>query len=319
MARGGAAAWQRMICIISFGLSLLSGGPALAQEAAPSSPSSLENFRAQVSTSVREAAQAIDNFFVDEEFEAEENDSSLRLRFGGDYDEKDGFSGNFSPSLRLRLPGVQQMLLFEAEGLTDASDDPEDERPAEQFALGDTDEDFEFRLRLLESIGAVRVSPEAGLRFDGVTPQPFGGVRLRRSWDLGEDWTLLATERMRLYSDRGFESLTRLQADRLIFEDTLFRIDMEALWRVDDEVVSYGPGVRLFHVLGDDSAISLGARLVFNSGTAGQLDQISSALRYRRRFLTDWTTIELAPRVVADEEDDFSLSYGGAVRFEVEF
>lgn len=339
--------FSAFVAWMAAGLAISMGGAAIAQDAQPKTqiplaaqkPSETQEpsepqedpeddwsffdlFHARVAGSVSATAGALDDLFADEEFEVERNDSSLRLRFDSDYDSEDGFSFAARPVLRLRMPGTRRTLLLEARALADPGDPPLRDRPSEQLALAEQEDDFGFEvdLRLLEDYGRFSVSPEVGLQVDGYEPHPYGGGRLRVRWEEVGPWTFQTSERLRAYSDRGLESFTRAQADRLVFTDTLLRVDADLLWRADDASrLQYGSGANLFFVIDEDSAVALGGKAVFDTEVDETLSSVTGALRYRQRVWTDWTTVELSPRIIARQADDMEPSFGALVRLEVEF
>jgi hypothetical protein len=280
--------------------------------------SALDQFHGDVGRSVRELARHIDGFFSDAEFDSEQNTTSLRLRFEGDFEQPEEFGFDISPRLRLQLPGTAKSLLLEIEGESRSVDG--DERLGSDGLLGDEDaDDFELRLRYLRSFGDILLSPELGVGSDGGSPQVFGGGRIRNVWGLGGDWRLQLSERLRYYSDRGLDSVTNLQADTIVFGDDLFRTSFDVRWRDDKPGLDYGPGLRLFRRLGERTVIGLQGDARFKTEPSHVLDEVVGAIRYRRRVITEWSIIEVAPRIMFKHEDNYSPSFGAAVRLDLEF
>jgi len=298
-------------------LAMQIGPPVLAEE--DSAATALEQFHGQVQESVRDAARLLDRFFADAEYETEQNTSSLRLRFDTDLEDREKLSFRFSPRLRLQLPGTERTVLFElqAESETVYEDNSFDRTGF--FERDDDDDGFELRLRYFTSKGETLIVPEVGLGFDDGSPQVFVGGRIRQFWDSNDDWTLLASEQVRMNSDRGLESITRLQADILLGEDNLFRTHFNVNWREDEPGLSYGPGIGLFKPLDERSAVGFEWSALFETKPSHELEEIIGAIRYRRRVVTDWSIIEIAPRIMFAEEDNYSASYGILLRLDLEF
>jgi hypothetical protein len=299
-------------------LAMQIGPPVLAEEDSTAAATALEQFRTQVKESVRDAARLLDRFFADAEYETEQNTSSLRLRFDTDLEDREKLSFRFSPRLRLQLPGTERTVLFElqAESETVYEDNSFDRTG---FFERDDDDGFELRLRYFTSKGETLIVPEVGLGFDDGSPQVFVGGRIRQFWDSNDDWTLLVSEQVRMNSDRGLESITRLQADILLGDDNLFRTHFNVNWREDEPGLSYGPGIGLFKPLDERSAIGFEWNALFETKPSHELEEIIGAIRYRQRVVTDWSIIEIAPRIMFAEQDNYSASYGILLRLDLEF
>jgi hypothetical protein len=129
----------------------------------------------------------------------------------------------------------------------------------------------------------------------------------------------MLAERVRIDTDRGLESRTTAQADRLVFGDDLFRADFNVHWREQESGITYGPGARLFIPLDDRSAFSLETELQAETEPDHLVEQIDGIVRYRRKVFGDWSIVEAAPRIMFRHEDDYGPSYGFLLRIEIEF
>jgi hypothetical protein len=308
-------------------LALVAPAPAAAQAADPPEAviidvppaTALEQLHDNVQLQVRETARLIDSFFSDAEYDAEQNDSSLRLRFDADFEEPDDFAFRFAPRLRLRLPGTGKRLLFEAEGSGETRYDGSETESGGLFSGLRDDDDFELRLRYIKSFDDTQIAPEIGVGFNGGNPRAFAGDRVRRYWDPGGEWTLRLAERVRFYTDDGLESVTSLDADRLVFGDNLFRAGLVLEWQQDEPGVTYGPRLGLYRPLDERSAIGIEGKLDVVTRPEHEVDEAVAELRYRRRVLTDWSVVEVAPRVMFKEDDDYRPSFGILLRLELDF
>jgi hypothetical protein len=317
------AAWPVLACA----LALAAPPPAAAQAVDPptaetidvSPPTSLEQLHESVKLQLREAARMIDGFFSDAEYDAVQNDSGLRLRFDTGFEAPNDFALRFAPRLRLRLPGTGKRLLFEAEGGGETSHDGDNTNDGDLFTDLRDDDDFELRLRYIRELDGILLAPEIGVGFRKWTPRAFAGGRVRRYWRSDGDWRLHLSERLRVYTDVGVESVTKLEADRLVFGDSLFRAGLELEWQQEQLGVTYGPRVALYRPLDDRSAIGLEGAVDVGTRPEHEVDEAAATLRYRRRMLTDWSIVEVAPRVMFKEKDDYRASFGILLRLELDF
>ncbi|MEO1293770.1 MAG: hypothetical protein AAFV62_13265, partial [Pseudomonadota bacterium] len=285
----------------------------------------LDRFHITVRSSVQNAARILDQFFADEKFEQERNDTSFRLQLDNVFSEDDLFDARVRPRLRLRLPATQKMLLFELEAATRSDSGLSEDgattpgRP-DPLLRAEDDDAFSATVRLFRAENGLFISPEVGVGVEDQEPKAFIGALARHMVEAPEmDWAFSASQRLRLHSNRGLETITLLRADHRVLGEDVLRFAFEVDWRADEDGVEYGPGIGLFRVLDDDSAIVADVGFAFETEPVHQLDQIVTLLRYRRRFLTDWAKIELAPRLTFESDDDFDPEPSFRLRLELEF
>lgn len=314
------SASRHLHLILLFAVALSWPNTLFAQEsdAAEGYPS-LEDFHAAVGDSVREAAHILDDFFSDEEYEQERNDTSLRIRFDLDLDENDDTAFRLRPKLRLRLPGSERTFLLEAQGASEAIDEEGGIQRTDLFKGAVEDDPFEVSLKLFESRGRTLLTPEIGVGIEDEDPKAFAGFRVRYQWRFGDDWSLLASERVRAHTNRGMESLSLLRADTFILDDVLWRNDLQMRWRADEDGLRYGPGTAFYVPLDKKTAVGLEGSFFMTTEPSNEVDQVAATLRFRRKVLTDWSTIELAPGVNFDNDRDYDPSLSLLVRLELEF
>jgi hypothetical protein len=279
----------------------------------------LDNFHEAVQDSVREAAHILDDFFSNKEYEQERNDTSLRLRFDLDLNENDDTAFRFRPKLRLRLPGTERTFLFEAQGASEAIDEEGGIQRTDLFKGAVEDDPFEISLKLFQSRGRTLLTPEIGVGIEDEEPKAFAGVRIRYQWRFGDDWSMLASERVRAHTNRGVESISLLRADTFILDDVLWRNDFQLRWRADEDGLRYGPGTALYVPLDKKTAVGLETSFYMTTEPSNEVDQIAATFRFRRKVLTDWSTIELAPGINFDNDRDYDPSASLLVRLELQF
>lgn len=280
---------------------------------------SLESIHDAVQDSVRGAAGILDNFFSDEEFEQERNDTSLRLRFDTQFDENDDTAFQLSPRLRLRLPAAKRTLLFQVQGASEAVDEEGGIERRDLFKGQVEDEPLELSLRLFEGEGRALVTPEVGVGIEDDEPKAFAGGRVRYQWRFGDDWSLLASERLRAHTNRGLESISLLRADTFVWEDVLWRNDAQVRWREDEAGIRYGPASAFYIPLDERSALAFEGSLLLTTEPDNDISQIATTVRYRRKVLTDWSIVEIAPGLDFESSEDFRPSGSFLVRLELEF
>jgi hypothetical protein len=280
--------------------------------------SSLETFRAAVRGQTLDAARWIDRLFAEEEFEEERVDASLRLRFDVDLDE-DGGSFGTRPRLRMHLPGTTRRLLLELQGARESELGEGGFDFTDIFDDSAEDDPLELRLRLADPDGRTRIAPEIGVGYDDGDPTGFAGLRLRHAWQPDSTWAFYASERVRARTDTGLQSITVLRADRPLWGDSLLRADLRLDWSADEPGFRYTPGLRLFHPLSDVSGVAFEAQVELETEPEHTATRFLTGARYRTRVLTDWTSVEIAPRITFDESDDYDPRLGVLIRLDLEF
>jgi hypothetical protein len=292
---------------------------ALGEETPRVKPPPLERFHDTVQGSVRRAARVLDSFFAEEQYESERNDTSLLLRFDVQAGDPDVSNLRFRPRLRLRLPGTERTLLFEIQGSSETVEDGTAVEREPIFEETVQEDRFEASLKLFETDANLLLTPEVGFGFDGGDPRVFAGGRARYRWKTGSAWSFLASQRLRLDSARELEAISLLRADRLIWDDTLWRNDVEVGWRRDRDGLSYRPIVSFFEPIDDRSAMAVEGSLLFRTEPHHELRTVAAAMRYRRKVLTDWSAFEIGPRLAFKAKDDYSATVGLFLRIDLEF
>lgn len=275
---------------------------------------------ARASAGVQGLGAWIDRFFSDEDYEAEINESQLRLRFDGFVEEYEGYDGDARVRLYLKLPGLKERARVELQSayedlLPGGSD-------ADGIAPSPSDEDngdfaaalaYFFRNDEFRSISA-----RAGVTFDGYNPDPYLGLRYRRLVPLNDDWNFRFIERVRFFSEDRFESYTSFDLERGFAEDRLFRANLGGTWLEEEEDFSYVAGFSLFDPIDEKSALEY---QLFNAfGTKPhRLDEVTLRVRYRRQFWREWLTLEVAPQIAYPDARDFEPVPGILFRLEAVF
>lgn len=267
------------------------------------------------------AASWFDSFFADSQFEAELDEFQLRLRFDNFFEEGNGYKFNLRASLKLPIPGFNNRLLLSADGAAD-DDDSIDDTEADDIAqnLSGTDDAF-GRLALSYFLANNRnrsISSQVGVRVSGGVAG-FAGLRYRELFALSDTWNLRFIERFRWYTDNGFESRTRLQLDRVIFDESLLRLETRGDWYEDESGFFYQLNAKLFQPLPGPRALEYQFINQFETSPSNRLDETLFRVRYRQNIWEDWLIFEVAPQLSFERDNDFEGAPGILLRLEALF
>ncbi|MEM7171386.1 MAG: hypothetical protein AAF530_14535 [Pseudomonadota bacterium] len=284
-------------------------------------PGRIDQLHDQIERGVRGSATWLDSFFEDERYGAELNQTRLRLRFEV-FDEVDKSpSFNIKGSLRLRLPNTSRRLMLVIAGSPDDDDDitdtPEDDIRDEFDSTDEENLAVALQYYLKQSVKR-NLSATGGVRFRNGGPVAFVGGRFRELVDLGT-WDLRFTERLRWFTDNGFESRTTVDLERPVFDDLLFRSTAGASWYENESGLFYDLNFRLFQPLSPTQALEYQVNNQFRTSPNNRLEESSLRLRYRQKIWRDWLAFEVIPQVRFPRSRNFEPTPGALLRFEVSF
>jgi hypothetical protein len=281
----------------------------------------LDSVQEGVATRARATAAWIDSFLSDERSLAEANRSWIRLRLDAFSEEREGVDFDARASARLVLPYAEDRfnLVFSGDG----QEDLEDEGLLDEDALAVLDEEEEASASLglqylLRQTRSNNIRTEVGLRFDGIQPVPYVGGRWRYMVPL-LTWNLRLTERLRWYTDVGWESKTGIDLERPLGDSFFLRSSGRVNWFEEEEGLSYSTSMRLYQVLGRAQLLTYEWSNSFETEPEDRLKQVRLRLRWSQRFLREWILLELAPQVTYREDEDYEPALGMLVRFELGF
>ncbi len=283
-------------------------------------PGLIDAGHARASAGVRGLGAWIDGFFADENYEAELNESRVRVRTESFSEQYQGTDVDTRARLHLKLPALDDRLRIEVLSAGEAEEDTAaTEEPAEP-ARSDLSLDsitaalsYFFRNDEMRSVRA-----RVGLDFDGYEPNPFIGLRYRERVELNEDWDFRFIQRFRYFSLDGLESRTVFGLDRVLPGDMLFRWEIDGTWLEEQPNYFYGVNFAVFQPLDAKSAVEY---QVLNSFLTDphRLDRVTLRFRYRQQVWRDWLTLEAAPQLALPRSRAFDPVPGFLFRVEMTF
>jgi hypothetical protein len=278
----------------------------------------LDEFQQKGSEIVISAAEWIDSFFDDPRYLAEENRTRLKVKLGLGYSKYYDLETYSAIDLRVHLPRLENKANFFLR-LNDDSDFDADSSPIPNTEGGRKNDQerasagFQYFLAMGEKYN---ISTEVGVSLDYL----YGGLRYRHLHSLfNDDWSGRFTNRLRYYTDDGWENKASYDIERFFGERFLYRNIFTAVFSEAEEGVPFSAITRLYQVLDIDTALSYEAGGYFNTEPEPEVTDVQLKVRYRQRFYRDWLVLEVAPQITFPSEYDHAFNPGIVTRFEFDF
>lgn len=271
----------------------------------------LDRHKTLVDTQIQRAAQWVDSFFSDPNFEAESANTLVRLRPELYYRNEQGTEGRFKARIKLRLPNMNRKT-----SLVIGSDDAVD-------SFGDTaDDSAEDAVIGLQFFGREtkrwHTSLSLGVKFDEFAG--YVGPRVRYMLPWGEQRAISFTQALRYQSNNYWNSISRLDFNFILGGRYFFRQTFDGRWR-GEKSDEEGFRTRIASIF--TQRLQNGAGLQYDFSTIihtrpdTRVDSYTLALRYRKRTRREWLYYEIVPQVSFDHEFDYTFNPG--IRLRVEF
>lgn len=278
----------------------------------------LDELQKKGSVLVIGAAEWIDSFFDDPRYLAEENRTRAKVKLGLGYSKLYELETYSSIDLRVSLPrleGKANVFLR----MNDDSDFEADSSPIPNTVGGDKNDNEPLTAGVQYFLTAgekYNISTEAGLSLDYV----YGGLRYRHLHSLfSDEWTGRFTNRIRWYSDDGWEDKASYDIEKFFGERFLSRTIFTGLVSEATDGLPFSGITRLFQVIDIDTAISYDVAAYFNTKPEFELTDFQIRFRYRQRFFRDWLVLELTPQITFPAEYDHEFNPGIITKFEFDF
>ena len=276
-------------------------------------PEFVANFHGALSHGISSTVEWLDGFFIEDRSDMETNRSHVLLR--GDGLVRKGARPAWSSDLRARtrLPTLERQLERRLELVVAGAggDDEAAEEERERVPTGDEDElgvtDIALQY-VLDISDNLNLRYESGTRVSIRRAILFGGVRYQQNLPFPEPWAGRLAERLRWYSDSGWESRGMARLDRALGPRFLGRIEVTADSEEPWESWSWSAGPQLFQELSSRRVVRYEARGSWQSDLEPQFRQGILRLRYRQRILGDWLYAEVAPALVWPAESDYTMT-----------
>jgi len=305
-------------------------GPTETAPSTPTAPSASENvdeglvdtLHGGISRGFLTSALWLDSFFGDERYEAESNESQLKVRFEAF---REGGAGmdyrrpNFD--LRMVLPQLRKKTRLVISGDPNVDVDATTSPPGAtgtQLAKGQekivTTQLQYFPLETKRSNFSIR----AGVKLHDGKLAVLAGPRYRYLIPL-DPWDLRFTQEVTWSSDQRWQSRTRFDLERPLPRGLFFRTSLEGIWSENVNGYPYALNFLIRHPLDGNRALQYEWVNSFQTWPTDLLTEELFIFRYRQRFWRDWLFLEIAPQARFPRDRGFEYTPGILFKLEMVF
>jgi len=273
----------------------------------------LDQLKDTASTQLMEAAEWLDSFFDDSRSIAEENQTRATVSLAAGYSKEDDFEFKPRFNLQLKLPRLSSKALLIIQGSDDEDFDIESNpinNPSEHENSKYEDLTVGLRHFLLEA-EKYNLSADYGVSWDYL----YGGFRFRSIHEY-TGWQGRLTNRLRYYTDDGWENITTYDLESRRSKNWLFRSTSSLVLAEDPVGVPHSQYFKLYQVLSEHQVISYESGLFLNTEPDYRVTDVQFIIKLRKRFYRDWLVLEVTPRVTFPKENDYEINPGILIKLE---
>lgn len=274
---------------------------------------SLDAMQEEASATLLDVANWIDSFFDDGRAIDEENTTRATIKLSVGYSKNDKFEIKPRFDWRLRLPRLSSRAQFFIQAAEDEDFDVESDPISGRAAHEDAD-NSELTAGLkwfLKESDKYNISFDTGLSWDYL----FAGVRYRSIQDFGS-WQGRLTDRLRWYTDDGWENKISYDLETQVSDRMMFRTTSSLNWYEDEDGFPHSQYFRLYHVLSEFQALSYESGIYLETEPSYKMSDLQFIVKYRQRFFRDWLVLEVAPRITFPEDHDYEMNPGIVFKLE---
>jgi hypothetical protein len=287
----------------------------------PTFQAKVDNTHKILSNSILTTARWMDSFFYDERYAKEENKTRIKIKTSSFWELDHATEYKIRADINLVLPGFEDRLALaftgdeEEEGV--GLDATNNINPSSFKSTKREDTTVSLRY-IIKTIERRNINATLGFQWRDSRIVTIPELRWRETFAL-HLWELRFVQRLRWYSDVGWETKTSFDLDRLICQLYLFRTTLDGTWSENDETKRgyiYNLNFSLSHPLSPNKALIYEFGNKFYSKSSTQLEETALRVRYRQKVWRDWLYLEVAPQLAFPREEDYHIVPGFLVFFE---
>lgn len=272
----------------------------------------LDDLRLSVANSVTDSAKWFDAFFATQNASAENQAwGEARLRLGWEPRSRDLAEFDSRLRIRVKLPNLKNQVDLV---LSDYDDiDPQSQVQAARNDAFNVNEDrFNLAIRW-------RAKPDSGWSHRigaGRRFQYYYRARYRNNVELSDNNSLRAEVAFSYYNRDKFESAFKASFDHQFQPYSIFRLNNQYYFRDRSNDWLWQHSIQHLYQLKDKSAFVSGFYWEGLSRPNFHLQEYLFSVRYRQNTLREWLFYEVEPFVLWRKDENFSASWGVALRIE---
>ncbi len=262
---------------------------------------SLDSVQENASKKLLSAAEWIDSFFDDDRSTTEENKTRATVKLSMGYSRNDSFEIKPRFDLRLKLPKLSSRANLFIQAAEDQDfnfdSDPLGDRPGNDD--GDKNQLTAGLRFFLKESEKYNITFDTGASWNYL----FAGVRYRAAQDFGT-WQGRFTNRLRYYTDDGYENKASYDLERQFSEKLMFRTTTSVNILEEEDGIPHSQYFRLYQVLSPYQAISYESGVYLGTDPSYKVTDTQVLVKYRQRFYRDWLVLEVSPKITFPEDHD---------------
>lgn len=250
---------------------------------------------------------SVDTFLADEpDTKVYENKSFIHFQYSAEKVQNKKGSNKFDIKVRIKLPHVKEKFRFEFENIDNTNDKSKDARVNDV----NKDESFAAGVGYVDQIKEyLDFSAGVGIKLKLNNFEPYTKAKIRRRFDMSNDWKSDLAQKVYLFSKRGFESTTSYEIYKVYSERYKFSNYNEFFWREKDRDDNFYNSLRLYHNLSKKDYLSY-----VTSATTNNIDSNLQIKNYQayvsyRHFFKKWLYYDVIPKLIWERDDDFDPKY----------
>jgi hypothetical protein len=279
----------------------------------PAEPTAADRAHGAISFGVNAAAQWVDSFFDDPRYIAEDASTKLRISQAGFLEQGESMEYKTRANVSIDIPRFENRVRLFAAGEEDEQETSSTPSGSIQDSTNDPTVGVQY---FAKSTKKLNVSLTAGVKVDSA--ELFIGPRLRRTVRL-DAWQLAFTQRVRWFTEKGWEATTRFDFERLLSENLFFRHSIDGRWREEDEGYRYEIRPTLIQRLASKKALEYRWNNLFKTRPNHRLEESVVSIRFRRNIWRKWLFYEIDPQIAFRNDDDFDPEPGITFLVEIVF
>jgi len=259
-----------------------------------------------------------DSFFGTDTYTAEANRTYLRTQLGGFIEEGEDLDVNLRFRFNLNLPRTEKRFRLTIASDPDAVDNPDDlqdDSSRDQVVEAEENTTVGLEYFYLDQI-KYNLKFSGGALIRNETLVGFGSTRYRYLITY-DPWSIRFVERLRWYTDEGWDARSEIDFERPFSDRLFFRTKPWLKWEETRNGFEYAVNTSLYHALNQKAAIEYQFNMFLDTEYVGQFKECNLRVRYRRQIWRPWLILEIAPQLAWYKSRDFKTVPGIQVQFEI--
>jgi hypothetical protein len=266
-----------------------------------------------LSNSLFYLSNKIDSFFGGERADDLPNGSRLRLFWN--FNKEEGTSLKGKAAVRLNLALVETQKKFKVSFKNAYEKEYEKSTSQSQKESNNEPDTAKPEAYDIKNLLRWRIKVDSGIQID-IPPDPFVRLSVLKSWPFGL-FELRPSQQFYWYLKNGFAETTKIDLDRPIRGDLLFRYENDATWTDNNDYFTFFSGPILFHQITDSTGLSYAAKVLGESRPQWSVSDYRLELVCRQLILRKWFFVEFNPYVHFPKANHWDSILGFNLRFEL--